>query len=300
MNEENKNIQRFLQSACRFISTEERAIEIQDELRDHIYSYIEEYIEDGMGEEDATNMALKNMGDPNTLSKTYRDKTYRYRRLLHVSLIILLLSINAFSMIAYDRINGTNISITLFFIIFINISFGLYTIGLIKTFKKDKELSKIEPIFYIQSYKYSTWDEKAIRCGQVLLIAISSLILINYIGNLDSRSPDALSNFLSTVDYITILLYFTIFISIYSPKSKNAIVYTEGILTYQSFMPWNNIQGYRLDKELIKGKTYYSLVFSLKKTPRFSKGTSPIKISLSQIGLINELFKNNNIKQISE
>lgn len=163
MNAENKNIQRFLQSACRFISTEERAIEIQDELRDHIYSYIEEYKNDGISEESAVNMALKNMGDPNTLSKSYRDKTYKYKRLFHVFFVILLLSVNAFSMILYDRIAGINLSITVFAALFINVFFALDAVSLIKALKKDNELYKVEPILYIKSYKTSTWDEKAVK-----------------------------------------------------------------------------------------------------------------------------------------
>lgn len=298
MNAENKNIQRFLQSACRFISTEERAIEIQDELRDHIYSYIEEYKNDGISEESAVNMALKNMGDPNTLSKSYRDKTYKYKRLFHVFFVILLLSVNAFSMILYDRIAGINLSITVFAALFINVFFALDAVSLIKALKKDKELSKVEPIFYIKSYKTSTWDEKAVKFSQIFLAGIVILILINYITSLKSGLSNGELDFLSTIDYITILLYFIIAISMYSPKGKNAIVYNDGILTYQSFTPWENIQGYRLDKELIKSKSYYSLVLSLKKEPKFAYKNSNIKISSSQLGLIEALFKNKNIKSV--
>lgn len=136
------------------------------------------------------------------------------------------------------------------------------------------------------------------KFSQIFLAGIVILTLINYITSLKSGLSNGELDFLSTIDYITILLYFIIAISMYSPKGKNAIVYNDGILTYQSFTPWENIQEYRLDKELIKSKSYYSLVLSLKKEPKFAYKNSNIKISSSQLGLIEALFKNKNIKSV--
>lgn len=108
MNMQNNSIENFLQSVCKFIRTEEKAKDIQDELRDHIYSYIEEYTKDGMSTDAAITMALKQMGDPNILSKIYKDKTSKFSRLLHIFLVIIVLSISTFSGLAFSYINNFN------------------------------------------------------------------------------------------------------------------------------------------------------------------------------------------------
>lgn len=100
MNSQN-SIDNFLQSVCRFISTEEKAKDIQDELKDHIYSYIEEYTEDGMSSKDATTMALKQMGDPNSLSKLYKDKLCKANRIMRIISRLLLLFVYIISDFIY-------------------------------------------------------------------------------------------------------------------------------------------------------------------------------------------------------
>ena len=84
---EKNAIEKFLQSVCRFVSTEERARDIKDELRDHIDSYIYEYTNDGLSIEDATSKALKQMGDPCTLSSKFKDKISKKNRIFIASLI---------------------------------------------------------------------------------------------------------------------------------------------------------------------------------------------------------------------
>ena len=48
MDLQKNSIDLFLQSVCRFVWDDEKARDIQDELKDHISSYIEEYMDDGM------------------------------------------------------------------------------------------------------------------------------------------------------------------------------------------------------------------------------------------------------------
>lgn len=310
MEAKNELINTFLESVCKYITTEERAKEIQDELRDHIYSYIEEYKANGIGEEEAVKMALNNMGDPNALSKNYKDKGSNFKRALYTFLIIFVLLINSISMVLYDKIEGINMYSTLFIIIFVDLSFAMYTVDIIKSYKKEKELLNIDPIVYMKSYKQSTWDEKAIKCGQILLFFISLLTFVPLVGNLNNpKTSQIVSDLLWGIDCTTICLYAIICLSSISPKGKNAAIYTEGILTFQYFISWDNIEGYRVDREKIKGKDYYSFVFSFKEVPKFSsissvmamltpiKSVSPIKVSSSQITLIEEIFKNNNIER---
>ena len=73
---------------------------------------------------------------------------------------------------------------------------------------------------------------------------------------------------------------------------------------FSAFVPWDSIGGYMWSKETIKGKDCYSLEFSTKKTSILKKSSlisadrAPIKVSSSQVSLMNELFKKNNIEEI--
>lgn len=303
MNTETKSIESFLQSVCRFISTEEKAKDIQDELRDHICSYVDEYTRDGMSHEDATIMALKQMGDPNILSKMYKEKTYKANRLLHVFLIILVLSLTTFTSIAYSYINSFN-NLNMFLIstiltILIALVFGIYTMDIIKTHKKDIELSKEDPIFYIQSYKSSIWEERTIKYVQIFFLFVSFILLISILSKFRYlHSSEVLSDSLFNINWLTFTIYMVIYLSILTPKGKHPVVYADGILTFNYFIPWNNIQGYMWSKETINGKVCYSLEFSLKKASKILSGRAPIKVSSSQVSLMNELFNKNNIKEI--
>ncbi|MPM65374.1 hypothetical protein SDC9_112270 [bioreactor metagenome] len=303
MNMQNNSIENFLQSVCKFIRTEEKAKDIQDELRDHIYSYIEEYTKDGMSTDAAITMALKQMGDPNILSKIYKDKTSKFSRLLHIFLVIIVLSISTFSGLAFSYINNFN-NLNMFFIsvlldICINLCLGIYIIDIIRTYKKERELSKLDPLFYIQSYKSSIWEEKVIKYTQIFLITISFILLMSILSKfIHIQSSEVLSSFLFNLNSLSFFIYIIIYLSILTPKGKHTIVYSDGILTFKYFIPWNNIQGYMWSKESINGKVCYSLEFSLKKSSKISSGRAPIKVSSSQVNLINELLKNNNIDEI--
>ena len=46
MDLQKNSIDLFLQSVCRFVWDDEKAKDIQDELKDHISSYVEEYMDD--------------------------------------------------------------------------------------------------------------------------------------------------------------------------------------------------------------------------------------------------------------
>lgn len=309
MSKQKNTIENFLQCACKFISTEEKAKDLQDELRDHIYSYIEEYSEDGMSTEEATTLALKQMGDPNTLSKIYKDKIYKHNKLFRIFSILLLTLIFIFSDFVYFSINNYMTLEGLLSII-LTIIISAQCVGevveLIRIVKKDNELSKEEPLFYIQSYKQSIWDEKVLKYIQIFYLLICLILFISLIKNFNNmRSIEVFSSSLMTINSLSFVLLLIMNTSLFNPKRKNAITYKEGILMFNSFVPWKSISGYMWTKEVIKGKPCYSLEFSTKKTsflvksPLISNDRAPIKVSSSQVSLLNELFKSNNINEIS-
>lgn len=309
MNKQKNTIENFLQCACKFISTEEKAKDLQDELRDHIYSYIEEYSKDGMSTEEATTLALKQMGDPNTLSKIYKDKIYKHNKLFRIFSILLLTLIFIFSDFVYFSINNY-ITLEGFLSIILTIIIAVQCVSeavqLIAIVKKDNELSKEEPLFYIQSYKQSIWDEKVLKYIQIFYLLICLMLFISLIKNFNNmRSIEVFSSSLMTINSLSFVLLLVMNTSLFNPKRKNAITYKEGILMFNSFVPWKSISGYMWTKEVIKGKACYSLEFSTKKTsflvksPLISNDRAPIKVSSSQVSLLNELFKSNNINEIN-
>ncbi|WP_434794782.1 hypothetical protein TPDSL_20030 [Terrisporobacter petrolearius] len=306
---ENNTIENFLQSACRFISTEEKAKDMKDELKDHIYSYIEEYTEDGMSSNAATNMALKQMGDPDILSKIYKDKIYKYNKLFRIFSLIIITSIFIFSDFAYISLNSFNnfqIFLCSSFTILISLQSIFEIMDFIRIIKKDGELSKEDPLFYIQSYKESIWDEKAMRYIQTFLFGFCLILFISLINKFNNiESIEVFSSSLETINSISFILLILMSVSIFNPKRKSAIVYNEGILMFNSFVPFSSINGYMWSKENINGKICYSLAFSTEKTSFIKKSSlisnerASIKVSSSQITLLNELFKSNNIGEIN-
>ena len=308
MSTKNNTIENFLQSACRFISTEEKAKDLQDELRDHIYSYIEEYSKNGMSTDAATTMALKQIGDPDILSKSFRDKIYKHSKSFRIVSIILLTLIFIFSDFVYFSINNYItlegfLSIILTIIIFAQCVSDI--VELIRIVKKDNKLSKEEPLFYIQSYKQSIWDEKALKYVQIFYLLICLVLFISLINKFSNiKSMEVFSSSLMTINSLSFVLLLVMNTSLFNPKRKNAITYNEGILMFNSFVPYSSISGYMWTKEVIKGKPCYSLEFATKKTsflvksPLISADRAPIKDSSSQVSLLNELFKSNNIHEI--
>ncbi len=293
------SIENFLQSVCRFVSTEERAKDIRDELRDHIDSYIDEYTNDGMTIEAATSSALKQMGDPYNLSTNFKDNNSNKGRIFMVGLIglfmLILLSTNIYAYMT---------NIYTFLEIFINIAFIICYIPLIilpaKAYKKSKILGKDDPIFYIQSYKESNWYEILFKPIKWLFIFSFLITTLSYLTEFkDIPQNEISSETLNTIRLLTMDLIIIIMFSCSGPKAQNNIVYTDGILTFESFIPWNNIAGYRWVKEHSKNKIIYSIELKFKKnsSSKFSFRSQFIKVSSYQINLIEELFKVNNIEQ---
>lgn len=295
MTTEKNSIENFLQSVCRFVCTEERAQDIRDELKDHIDSYIDEYTNDGMTIEDATSKALKQMGDPYALSSNFKDNNNYYKRIFIIGLIIsfllMFLSINI-----YAYINNIYQSLDMIFLIACIISITPF----IKTYKKSKKLIKNDPIFYIQCYKESTWYENALKPMKWIFIISFLITIVSYLTEFKDIPQNEISyETLNTIHFLTMDLILIIFLSCSNPIGQNNIVYKEGILTFESFIPWDNIAGYRWVKQHSKNKVIYSIELKLKKRSSYNYllRSQLIKVSSYQINLVDEIFKTNNIEQ---
>lgn len=108
-----------------------------------------------------------------------------------------------------------------------------------------------------------------------------------------------MASYLSSLDWFAFTLFIVISLSLLTPKGKHIAVYFDGILTFNYFIPWESIQGYMWSKESKDDKDFYSIDFSLKKSYKIRNDRAPIKVSSSQINLINELLKNYNIDEMN-
>lgn len=301
MDKEKNCIENFLQSVCRFVSTEERAKDIQDELRDHIDSYVHEYTTNGMTIEDATYNALKQMGDPDSLSKDFKDKISNKRRLFMLgfisSFLLILLSIDI-----YSYMNNIFTILDLCFnLLFIGCCIPLFITSL-RTYIKSRKLEKEDPIFYIQSYKESNWHENTLKPFKWLYIFSIFTIITSYLSDFkDIPSNELLFETLESTRLLVMELLLVITLMSLTPKRQKSIVYTDGILTFESFLPWDSIAGYRWSKQNSKGKVIHYIELKFKKKSSSKKNyllrSQLIKVSSYQINLIDEIFKSKNIEQ---
>ena len=282
MTKDNNNVDNFLQSVCRFVSTEEKAQNIKDELKDHIESYIDEYTNDGMNIEDATLRALNQMGDPNSLSNEFKDDNSNNKRLLFSGIIIFFITI-IISMDIYSYLNNTCSYMNILFNTIFIISNLFILNPVFKTYFKAKKLEKSSPIFYIQSYKKTI-------CGERIFKYISYLVIFSIISiliDLDGFDFENL-NLISTI-FVNLIILIT-----FNFNFQKNIIYPNGILTFDSFISWDNIDGYRWSKEHSKNKTLYYIELKLKSKFVYRKC---IKVSSYQINLVDEVFKSKQIEK---
>ncbi len=302
MNTENKLIEDFLQTTCRFITTEERAKDIRDELLDHLENHKASFYSQGFSEEEATKEALKQMGDPCILGKSYKDPLHNRCLLLAGILgIMLLLSTLRPFFSTYHYFSTLNTIMDLL-ILTCYIPFILL---LLRTNMAFKHYAQQEPLFHIQTYKKLTLDEWVFR-GIALFISFP-IILLTCITFFDCLGKSWVVIFEDAIDLLDMLLpmLLSIFLFTLNMLSQNhAVAYTDGLLTATYFISWQDIQSYRWITEHIKGKTYYKLEIKKKKglSSRLKdlylgKAMSPgtIKVSIYQKSLLTELLATYNI-----
>lgn len=295
MTSKESTVDKFLQSVCRFVSTEERAQDIKDELKDHIESYICEYTNDGFSVEEATSKALMQMGDPDTLSTDFKDKVSNTNRIFTISLLLFFI-ISFSSITIYAYMNNIYSIIDLVVNISLVVLYMPIILSPIKAYKKGKTLSKKEPIFYIQSYKELNWSEVVLKAIQWFFIISIVLTILAFLADFkDIPKNEILKEALDMIHILNLYIIPIVMFSCLSPKKQNNIVYDEGILTFESFIPWDNILGYRWVKEHSKNKVINSVELKIKSN--YSYAQRIIKVSSYQMNLVDEVFKSNNIEK---
>ncbi len=289
MNLQEKRIEEFLESACRFVSTEERANDIQDELRDHISNYIEEYRKEGMDYEEATNEALKQMGDPKILRELYKEKILPKKKFKLIVIGIL------YAILIYSVVIG-NIKYAISYpIVAIALSIVVfsYTV-IIRDFrtanKLRKSLSDKNALFYIQNHKdssiWTTFPKSQLQ-GMCLLTAILNFTLL-IIGDGAIKTVLGFS-----VNALLFLVMMIINLPIAVDKEVS-IIYEDGIFICDEFISWDKIDGYRWNLQTFMGKSYRFIEF--KKKGKILNATHA-SVSDYQVSLIDEVLNTKNIRQ---
>lgn len=295
MTTKENTVDKFLQSVCRFVSTEDRAQDIKDELKDHIESYICEYTNDGFSVEEATSKALKQMGDPDTLSTDFKDSISSTNRIFTLSLFLFFI-ISFSSITIYAYMNNVYSIIDLVVNIVLVVLYMPIILGPIKAYKKGKTLSKKEPIFYIQSYKELNCSEIVLKVIKWFFILSIVLTILAFLADFkDVPKNEILKETLDMIHILNLYIISIVLFSCLSPKKQNNIVYDEGILTFESFIPWDNILGYRWAKEHSKNKVINSVELKLKSNHSYAQRI--IKVSSYQMNLVDEVFKSKNIEK---
>lgn len=290
------SIELFLQSVCRFVSTEEKAKDIRDELQDHISNYIEEYMDEGMDLNQATNEALKQMGDPSMLSEFYKEEPYSYKRIFKIILVSIFSFTCVFSKFIHDKLNNSNMIVTYILMIIFILCYGYFIFEEIKLHKMKVQFSIKDPIFYIQNYKASILNEKLDKGTWYLFAVIGILNLILFV-TLHSKTEGKFfySQLLNNVTICSSYIILALMTSITNYNKDKSIVYADGIFALDDFISWDDIQGYRWEQIRENDKIYNLLEINLKGDKILSRKV--IKVSSFQVNLIEELFLSKNIEK---
>ena len=284
MDLQKNSIDLFLQSVCRFVWDDEKAKDIQDELKDHISSYVEEYMDEGMNIDEATNEALKQMGDPNVLSELYKQKILPKRKwklvLLGFACVLLM-----YGSIIMGQTKGFEM---LFYVIALSIA--LLYISMVYDFRETnkirKSISEKEAVFFIRNQKELYINNTNYKIG-ILVIILATISLVCNIFSLNIQKSFALG-------YCFMPLIF-ILQNCSIGDNDISIVYEDGIFMCDKFLYWNNIKGYRYSKQNFNNKEYNFLEIKVSKKDFRKKS---ILISTSQMALIDEFFKSKNINKV--
>ena len=287
------SIEVFLQSVCRFISTEESAKDIRDELEDHISSYIEEYMDEGMDLDEATNKALEQMGDPRQLSELYKEAPYRYKGFWKILLITVFTCVYIFSKFMYDHLNFSDMNSAYITAIFVILFYGFFIFNEVKIHRNKVKTFQKEPLFFIQNYKTPIILDKIIKFVQLYYILEIALYLSRF-GNTIKGSTTLMM--LSIINRCSFNLIIVLLFSFANFSKNKSVVYEDGIFVFNKFIYWNSITGYRWNKDYDKGKSCYSLELKLTK----NKSRTGIKVSSFQINLIEELFLFKNVQKLEQ
>ena len=284
MDLQKNSIDLFLQSVCRFVWDDEKAKDIQDELKDHISSYVEEYMDEGMNIDEATDEALKQMGDPNVLSELYKQKILPKRKwklvLLGFACVLLM-----YGSIIMGQTKGFEM---LFYVIALSIAL-LYT-SMVYDFRETnkirKSISEKEAVFFIRNQKELYINNTNYKIG-ILVVILATISLVCNIFSLNIPKSFALG-------YCFMPLIF-ILQNCSIGDNDISIVYEDGIFMCDKFLYWNNITGYRYSKQNFNNKEYNFLEIKISKKDFRKKS---ILISTSQMALIDEFFKSKNINKV--
>lgn len=159
MSEHNKAIQEFLEAACKHIHYKSIHKSIINELTDHIEEQKTQYIKEGYSEEEATAMAIEQMGDPvlvgNELDKAHRPKT-EWSILSLIAILLLIGGVVQF-LISGANPDGSNTFIR--FLIYASIGLTAFTCTY---FFDYTQLARYSKLFYfilfgitLADFKYS-------------------------------------------------------------------------------------------------------------------------------------------------
>lgn len=255
----NERIEQFLEITCRFVGYEERANDIRDELEDHIISKIEEYKGEGYTYEEAVDKALVDMGEAEKLSEQYKIAIPNRRVKYIVTVFLGLLSCISIAIIQ-NRLKGRFWGIVS--LVFYILGYLILLMPIVKAQSAYNKYLKENPLFFIQ-----VTNNPALRVGKnvIKIICFIGMVLMITLSYSEYASGVSIrESVIANLDIIPIAIVFPLVISIIFDMS-GAVVYKEGMLLPTCFVKWDNILGYRWNRNYSGGEAYYMLQLKLKK-----------------------------------
>lgn len=263
---EQKRQEEFIKRITDQIRDRERAIAVDDEMRDHLKAAVADYLEMGMGEDEAGAKARKQMGDPAALGYALEKaapKKWTKWNVVIAGLLALQASVAIRFVIAFFSRPG--LSWLDFAVVSLMISVSVFLVGL----NLRPVSCKSQPIMVIRA------NERLASMDQVTYgILLFGLILIltgtigSFFGGEELTIPIMNSLFLATNGIV-----------IWTGQRAGSAVYAEGLQPSRGRMlKWSEFKSYRiLVSHSKKGKLYQLKLYGGKVEPIIGIEASQLK-----------------------
>lgn len=280
-------INKFIESVCSQIFTEEEAIKIKDELVDHIDCLTESYEKSGYKKEEAVSKSLLQMGDPKEIGYSFTNFDLMKKRKLTLKLLKILSLISlvvSFIGLVYLSILEPNSALPsisdAYLPLHMLIVFNLCVYG--SNLNKKIKFLEVDtsPLLIIWPVKSKIVWEYVI----VSLIFSPLLLLFFFLIGLDVISSDY------TMEIFLIFFGFiiSVFTFFYSEKFRipKYMILEEGIIISEKFLSWTAINSIKWKYHHVSGEKRYSMSICITDVAV----AKTIKVGASQKNMINKII----------
>lgn len=274
----NNAIDQYINHILQSVLNTEMHEDIRTELNDHIYSLLEEYLQLGIPEKDATEKAIKSMGEPNALgnqlNNVYHFNTKPLTIILVLNILTALFSIYMVTQIDNFKIIDYIVLIFTFLNNFIFLSFSLYFRHLLSNAANDT-------IYYshMNHLKENSYIENL--TGKVYIIGASIFIILLIMLLIAAIIEEGFPTFFIDKLHLILMISYNsnaFLLLLLNKKFPNIVLTESGIYTFFDIprcIPWKEIENHKwtgsfgiYQLKLFKGKKYKKVYGKFKSTDK--------------------------------